>query len=149
MKRIHGIILFFFCISILASMSCGKKGPPFLSQTVFDSRVIHLMGKYEDGDVILRGKIVAPGGQEQVSTIVGCRVFYAWYASENAPCKGCPVRYEDHRDVTEKIINEEGFYCRFPEIVKKGIYYFEVRLIDRDGSVGPPSNRMGLIIDQH
>lgn len=108
------------------------------------------MGEYEDGNVILKGEIVAPGDQrEQVSTVIGCRIFYAWYLLENAPCEGCPVQYADHRDVMEKVIDVEKFFCRFPEIAKKGIYFFEVRLIDRDGIIGPPSNRVRLIIDQN
>jgi hypothetical protein len=150
LKRTHWVILFLFCVSILASTSCGKKGPPFLSQRDFDSRVIQLTGEYEDDNVILKGEIVTPRDQrEQVSTVMGCRIYYTRYPLENAPCEDCPVQYSDHRDVMEKVIDAEKFYCRFPEIAKEGIYFFEVRLIDRNGIIGPASNRVRLIIDQH
>jgi hypothetical protein len=150
LKRTHWVILFFFFISILVLSGCGKKGPPFLSQRVFDSRVIQLTGEYEEGNVILRGEIVAPGDQrEQVSTVMGCRIYYTWYPLENAPCEDCPVQYADHRDVMEEVVDAERFYCRFPEIAKEGIYFFEVRLIDRDGIIGPASNRVRFTIDQH
>jgi hypothetical protein len=151
LKRTYWVILSLFCVSILVvSAGCGKKGPPFLSQKVFETRVIQLMGEYEDGYVILKGEIITPRDQrEKVSTVTGCRIYYAWYPLENAPCEDCPVQYADHLDVMEKVVHAERFHCRFPEIAKEGIYFFEVRLMDRDGVIGPPSNRVRLIIDQH
>jgi predicted small lipoprotein YifL len=132
----------------LALMSCGKKGPPFLPKTDMPLKVEQLKGQWTNEAVLLQGSIPALKGQKRGSPgVTGCRVYHAWYSLKNAPCEGCPIKYSGFQEIRGKILAEEEFLCEVFVEKKQGIHFFEVRLLDPKGEVGPPSNRVKLIIE--
>jgi hypothetical protein len=133
----------------LALPACGRKAPPFLPAQGMPFIVEHLKGEWKHGGIVLRGQVVSPQGQgKELSDITGCRIDYARYALEAPPCEGCPIAYADKREIEAEVITREEFYCRVPGIKEKGIYFFKVSLIDRNGGVGPSSNRAKVMVEE-
>jgi len=129
----------------LALMSCGKKGPPFLSKTDMPLKVEQLKGQWTNEAVLLHGSIPALKGQKKDTPgVTGCRVYHTWYSLKNAPCEGCPIDYPGFQEIKGEILAGEGFMCEVFVKKKEGIHFFEVRLIGPKGEVGPPSNRVKL-----
>ena len=125
--------------------ACGKKGPPFLPEKKLVTKVDRLTGKWENGKVRLEGYI--EGDDKRRSDVTGCRIYRVWYPVDNPPCEGCPIDMADFRDIKEMEISGDRFTCEIPEVKKKGIWFFEVRLIGRNGALGPPSERVKVTID--
>ena len=144
-KTLKCYLLVTFGLVLVVGVSCGKKGPPFLPKRSIPFKVEALNSERRDGVIILKGKIVATGRQKKdISNIMGCKVYHAWYAPGDEPCKGCPIEYNIFGEIRGEVIIREGFFCRVPGIKKKGIHFFEVRLIGREGTIGPRSNRAKL-----
>jgi hypothetical protein len=136
-------------IPFLALPACGRKGPPFLPAPGMPFRVQHLKGEWKDGTIVLWGQVVSAQGRgKEPSDITGCRIDFARYALKEPPCEGCPIAYADRREVKAEVVTREGFYCRVPGIKEKGIYFFKVSLIDRNGAVGSSSNRAKVIVEE-
>ena len=132
----------------LALMSCGKKGPPFLPKTDMPLKVEQLKGKWTNEAVLLQGNIPAlKGGKKGTPGVMGCRVYHKWYSLKNPPCEGCPIDYPGFQEIKGEILAGEDFMCEVFLEKKEGIHFFEVRLIGPKGKVGPPSNRVKLIIE--
>ena len=148
MKRQQGRFLVIFGLVFLVLLACGKKGPPFLPERNIPLKVQQLTGEWKNGTVFLKGKVAAFRGQNRDrSEVKGCRVYHAWYALEKPPCEGCPVDYSGYREINDEVLRGEGFLCELSVNTKKGIHFFEVRLIGRNGVIGPSSNRLKLTID--
>ena len=148
MKYRSRILIVAFGVFLLTLSACGKKAPPFLPERVMVLRVDRLNAGWEKGGVVLRGSVVGPQGRTQGGgEIIGCRVYHSRYSIEDAPCEGCPIEYEGFKVIKGGVITKEGFYCPVPGIEKEGFHFFEVRLIDRNGAIGPASNRAKLRID--
>ena len=124
---------------------CGKKGPPFLPEKKLVTKVDRLTGKWEDGKVRLEGYI--EGDDKRRSDVTGCRIYRVWYPVDNPPCEGCPIDMADFRDIKEMEISGDRFTCVIPGVKKKGIWFFEVRLIGSHGAIGPSSERVKVTID--
>jgi len=107
--------------------------------------VDRLTGKWENGKVWLEGYI--EGDDKKRSDITGCRVYHTWYPVDNPPCEGCPIEMPDFKEIKEMEISGDRFTCEIPGVKKKGIWFFEVRLIGRNGALGPPSERVKVTID--
>jgi len=147
LKRDQGLFLVIFCLVFLALLACGKKGPPFLPESNIPFRVQDLTAEWKNGTVFLRGRVAAFRGQNRDgSQVKGCRVYHAWYALEKPPCDGCPVNYSGYREINDEVLRGEDFFCELTVNTKKGIHFFEVRLVGKSEAVGPPSNRIKLII---
>lgn len=147
MKQRQCIVLILLLV-LLAPVACGKKGPPFLPKPVISKRVEQLNAEWENGDVVLKGRIVEPKDQEKdISHVVGCRVYHAFFALENPPCQGCPIEYQIYNDIEEEVITQEEFFCKILDIKKRGIHFFKARLIGPKGEMGQLSNRAKLIIE--
>jgi len=145
-SRIPILFLAVFAAALMALLpACGKKGPPFLPEKKLLLRVDQVEGKWRDGRAFLEGYV--GGGEEQISGVTGCRVYHAWYPADNPPCEGCPIEMSGFKEINEKIISGDRFSCDVPGVEKKGIWFFEVRLIGRSGAVGPPSDRIKLKIE--
>ncbi|MBW1803185.1 MAG: hypothetical protein JRJ85_20935, partial [Deltaproteobacteria bacterium] len=85
-------LLYFLLFAIL--MGCGKKGPPVLVKEDFTSKVSHLKGDWDNGMVLLKGRISGFEGQNRApGEIKGCRVYYGQYSLKDPPCPTCPIRY--------------------------------------------------------
>ncbi len=106
-------------------------------------RVDQMEGAWEDGSVILRG--VVQVDDEVLSLITGCRVYYVWYPPEQPPCEGCPIEMKSFRDVTGRIIDDRQFECRLPAFKQKGVCFVTVRIMEKEGRLGPASDRIKLI----
>lgn len=142
--RLDRSALFLIVIAamLLALTACGKKGPPFLSEKKIFSRVEQLRAEFENGVVELKGHIAFPHPREKdTSDITGCRIYHTWYALDNPPCEDCPIEFPDHRDITGKVNTGTGFFCQVPVKKRKGIHFFEVRLLGQKGAIGPLSDR--------
>jgi hypothetical protein len=124
--------------------ACGKKGPPFLPGKTLEARVDPLTGKWVDGEIRLEGTIEGP---DKGSDITGCRISHAWYPEDQFPCEGCPVEMVEYTGVVEATISGNQFVCVIPAAQKKGIWFIGVRLTGSRGAVGPPSQRVKIIID--
>lgn len=148
MKREQGFFLAIFGLIFLVVVACGKKGPPFLPESNIPFRVQELNAELKNGTVILRGSVL--GFREQKSDrsrVEGCRVYHAWYALEKPPCDGCPVDYSGYREIKDEVLRGENFFCEVTLNTKKGVHFFEVRLIGQSSEIGPPSNRIKLTIN--
>jgi hypothetical protein len=125
----------------MATLSCGKKGDPFLPQKEISAKVTDLQGEREKGDILLRGKIRAPNEAE------GARVYYAQYPLEKTPCEGCPIEYQGYEAHGADVIKEEGFFCRIPVKGQGQVYFFRVNLIGPGGEMGPPSETVKIVVE--
>jgi len=124
---------------------CGKKGPPCLSKVKLSLRVDQLKGEWKNGRVLLKGYV--RGENNVISRVTGCRVYHAWYPMDSPPCEGCPIQMTGFKEINEQVVSGDRFNCEVPGVKKKGIHFFEVRLIGRDGAVGPTSDRVKLKIE--
>jgi len=142
------IFLVVIAAMFLALSACGKKGPLFLSEKKIFSRIEPLQAEFENGGVELKGNIAPSQAREKdTSDIIGCRIYHTWYALDNPPCEGCPIEFPDHRDITGEVITDAGFSCEVPVKKRKGIHFFELRLLGPKGTTGPLSDRAKLIVD--
>ena len=142
------IILFGILGILLAVPSCGKKGPPFLPQKAFPVKVTELRGERDNGFILLKGNIQGVKGQKKDRDLVkGCQVFYGKYPLENPPCEDCPIEYQGYHEFGKEVIRGEGFFCRVPGKSEGQIYFFKVHLIGPERVVGPPSNRVRVVVE--
>lgn len=145
MKHKLGVCLFFFVLVFVMLTACGKKGPPFLPQKQTPFRIQELTAEWKNGTVFFRGR-VALFGEEKSAHIKGCRIHHARYPLEKPPCDGCPIDYKGYRETEDMVLRGEDFFCELRMNKKRGVHFFEVRLIGESGDVGPPSNRIKLRI---
>ena len=137
----------FLAFFMVFSIGCGRKGPPFIpEQTPFGASVHQLQGNWKDKSLALEGLV--QGDDASLSRATGCRVYYVWYPPEAPPCEGCPIEMKSYRDVTDDIISDGKFECLVPVFREKGICFVMVRLMEKEGRLGPESNRIKLISDR-
>ena len=133
-------------VILMIFSGCGVKGAPFLTeQKVLTVKVDQMEGAWEDKSLVLKGLI--QGDDDSLSPITGCRVYYVWYSPDRLPCEGCPIEMKNFRDVTGRIITDHKFECRLPAFKQKGLCFVMVRLMEKEGRLGPSSNRIKLISD--
>lgn len=138
------VFLAFLCILF---SGCGRKSPPFLSaQRNVTVRLDQLQGAWMKQSLALKGLI--QGDSASRSFIAGCRVYYVWYPLDEPPCEGCPIDMASFRDISDQIIKNDQFECRLPAFKQKGICFVMVRLMEKEGLLGPESNRIKLISDR-
>lgn len=126
-------------------LGCGKKGPPFLPEKKLAAKVDRLTGKWENGQARLEGYIKGDDKNNVDGTC--CRVYLVWYSADSPPCQGCPIKMTGFKEIKEKVVSGDRFTCDVPGVEKKGIWFFEVRLIGRNGAIGPPSDKVKLKIE--
>lgn len=127
---------------------CGKKAPPFVpkAEGEFSLQVEKLQAGRQDGDVRFTGEVAGPGGRRGKPTAIeSCRVYHVRYALESPPCEGCPISFTTWEEVKAHVSGDGQFSCT-TEVKLPGIHYFVLRLIGPDGAVGPPSNRVKLLV---
>jgi hypothetical protein len=125
----------------MVTLSCGKKGDPFLPRKEISAKVTDLQGEREKGDILLRGKIRGP------KEVEGAKVYYAQYPLGKAPCEGCPIEYQGYQAYGADVVKEEGFLCRIPVKVRGQVYFFRVNLIGPGGEMGPPSETVKVVVE--
>ena len=142
-------IIFPLLLGILsAAPSCGKKNPPSLPQEPFPLSVRDLGGEWVNGHILLKGNIRGPvKAKKDMALIEGCRVYYGIYPLENPPCPDCPIEYQGHQDFGPEIVSEEGFFLRMPVEKRERIYFLKVHLIGPESAVGPPSNKVRVVVN--
>ncbi len=147
MKRKQLLFLIVSGLILFSQISCGRKGPPFVPKEGVRLRVAQLKGEWKEGEVVLKGRVAVPrGGEKELSRITGCRVYYARYSADNPPCETCPVKYKSFTEIKGEVIRGGRFSCRIGKQRRKGLHFFEVRLIGKSGTPGPSSNRVKLTI---
>jgi hypothetical protein len=130
------------------SGGCGKKAPPFVPKAKggFALQVEKLQAGKQGGDVLFTGEVVGPGGQRGKPTAIeSCRVYHVRYPLESPPCEGCPISFTTWEEVKAHVSGNGQFSCA-TEVKQPGIHYFVLRLIGPGGAVGPPSNRVKLLV---
>ena len=133
-------------VAIMLALSCGKKGPPFIPKKQVPHRVKELKGEWVKDDVLLAGKVgVSKNDKIKGVEITGCKVYYAWYSTENAPCDNCPINFNELKNIEGKVVKGSRFKCLIQDVRKKGIHFFRVRLIGSDGEIGSVSNSAKII----
>ena len=149
LKKVQWLFLIISGVMIFSQLSCGRKAPPFVPKDRVHLRVTQLKGEWEKGDVVLKGRVAVPQGREKdISKITGCRVYHARFSMGNPPCETCHIKYKTYTVIEGKVIQGDRFSSRLKKEKKKGIHFFEIRLIDRRGAPGPSSNRVKLTIDR-
>jgi hypothetical protein len=135
--------LVFFCASgiLIVTLTCGKKGDPFLPMKEFPAKVTDLEAERQKHVIVLRGKISDP------KEVEGARVYYAQYPLEKSPCEGCPIEYQGHQTFGAGVITEEGFLRRIPVTGQGQVYFFRVNLIGAGGRIGPPSETVKVVVE--
>ncbi|MFZ0448683.1 MAG: hypothetical protein WAL98_05510 [Desulfatiglandaceae bacterium] len=143
-RRVFRVLLL---LLLLLSPGCGKKAPPFVPGNVTPLRVAGLKALAEGDQVLLTGTLV-PEGHRDMAKFVGvkCRVYTLRYSVEDAPCEGCPLPFKEYEEVERDAVESGLFQCTLPLRKKPGIYFFRVRLVDRNGNVAPPSDTAELKI---
>ena len=142
-KRVLPYLIFLLILLIPAS--CGRKGDPSLPQKSTSARVVDLKGAWQGGYIELKGGIADPA--ETDSTVSGARVHYAIYPVSDPPCDGCPIEFQGYHTYGSEVVREGRFFCKIPGAVKANIYYFEVQLAGENGVLGPPSNRVKVVVE--
>ena len=130
---------------LLIPASCGRKMNPSLPQKSTSARVVDLKGAWQGGYIELKGGVADPA--ETDSTVSGARVHYAIYPVSDPPCDGCPIEFQGYHTYGSEVVREGRFFCKIPGAVKANIYYFEVQLAGEKGVLGPPSNRVKVVIE--
>jgi hypothetical protein len=133
-------------LSVLCQ-GCGKKAPPFVPGNAVPPRVEGLKAREQGDQVLLTGTLV-PGGNRAMAKSAGLkvRVYSLRYSVEDAPCEGCPLPFEKYDEVKLDAVEGGRFQCTLPLEKKTGIHFFMVRLVDRNGNVGPASDTAKLKI---
>jgi len=148
LKRTQWLFLIVLGVILFSQLSCGRKAPPFVPKERVHLRVTQLKGEWKKGDVVLKGRVAVPqGGEKEISQITGCSVYHARFSLGNPPCETCPIKFKAYTEIEGEVINGDRFSCRLQKEKKKGLHFFEVRLIGRRGALGPSSNRVKLTID--
>ena len=143
----RGLLLIVSGMLILGLAACGKKGPPFLPKANPAYSVTHLMAEEKEGEVILSGHVFIPGGQRAGSGLIaGCMIYHVRYDMGDPPCEGCPIRYRLLKEIRGEVVTDDRFICKIPLSRKKGLHFFEVRLINENGETGPPSDNARLTL---
>lgn len=144
MRRVPLRVLLMIALVLPYLGACGKKGPPVLTRGTIDARIVRLAAEWKNGTVLLQGRIKhldqVPG------EISGCRVYHTRYPVRYAPCASCPIDYPGYVELQGDVIAGERFQCKFPVQKTEGIHFFELRLSDESGALGPPSNRVRLTV---
>jgi predicted small lipoprotein YifL len=146
LNRIPAILLLSLLLAVLSALfpACGKKGPPFLPEKKLAARVDGLTGTWVDGRIRLEGTLESA---DKGADIAGCKIYHAWYPQDRPPCEGCPIEMMAFTDTVETTISGNRFICDISIPEKKGIWFFEVRLIGSRDAVGPPSERIRVQIE--
>lgn len=145
MKNHRIVLLVLLGMLLILPLSCGKKGPPFLPRKTTSLKVEGLKGTWSGDGVRLTGTVPAFKKRNAgAPASIRCRIYHVRYDLEAPPCEGCPISFPRYRVVKGRISAEKTFSCRFPVDREDGIHYFQVRLIDPEGAVGPPSDRAAL-----
>ena len=148
MNKNSHLIYFSYFLLFTILIGCGKKGSPFLVKEDFTSKVSQLEVAWENGMVLLKGRITDSGGRDDVPMeIEGCRVYYGQYSLQDPPCPTCPIRFHAYHGFGTEVIQKKSFLCRVPGKMKGQIYYFRVHLIGPKGAIGPPSERVKLVVN--
>jgi len=135
-------------VIFLAIAACGKKAPPFLSESTFSTGVSDLTGEWDKGEILLKGSILPPLESGETADLVkGARVYYAQYPLEEAPCAECPVAFHGYDTLDQEVIIEGDFLCRMPGKDQGKVYFFKVHLIGAEGAMGPPSNTAKIVVE--
>jgi len=135
-------------VIFLAIAACGKKAPPFLSESTFSTGVNDLTGEWDKGEILLKGSILPPLESGETADLVkGARVYYAQYPLEEAPCAECPVAFHGYDTLDQEVIIEGDFLCRMPGKDQGKVYFFKVHLIGAEGAMGPPSNTAKIVVE--
>ena len=142
-RSVAWVLLLFF---LLVPLSCGIKTPPFVPAKVLPPRVAGLKAMARGGQVLLTGGLVSGSEGKTASAASKSRVYSLRYEPDNVPCEGCPLPFEKFVEVEPESVGKGLFQCSFPLWKKKGIYYIMIRLVDRDGNAGPPSDTVKLKI---
>ncbi len=127
---------------------CGKKAPPFVPKAKggFSLQVEKLQAREQGGEVRFTGEVVRPRGQVgKLTALESCRVYHVRYSLESPPCEGCPISFTAWEETKAHVSGDGQFSCT-TEVKLPGIHYFVLRLIGPDGAVGPPSNRVKLLV---
>ncbi len=148
MKRKKIFLIVILVVIFLALPACGKKGPPILSGRHISLKVEELKGEWKRGAVVLNGRVPPlENTQKSGQVVTGCRVYHVWYSPANPPCEGCPIDFRNYREVKGELLKRGNFSCEVITKKRKGVHFFEVRLLGQGGAVGPASNRVKLIIE--
>jgi hypothetical protein len=136
------------CAVFLCTATCGKKTDLSLPKEQLPFQVERLNAFWEDGGVVLNGAIIRFGKQVfGTDEIKGIRLYQARFTLENPPCDGCPIDYPEYRLIWWKPSEPDVFRYATSIEKRKGIYFFRVRFIGRNGQLGPFSNQAKLIAE--
>jgi len=146
LKRKYCVILLAVAMVFMVILACGKKGPPFIPKKQVPHRVKELKGQWIKDKALLEGKVSKPAKSDSHDQeIIGCKVYYAWYSKNSAPCEDCPIDLRELKTIEGDVVKGRRFKCTVPDIRKKGIHFFRVRLLRDDGESGSFSNRVKLV----
>lgn len=144
----HGAVVFVVVLGFLVIMpSCGKKAPPRPPDEKAPARIEGLQGEWKNGILRLVGDIVPRGERNSESPGTrGCRIYHVSYPLEDPPCAGCPVEFAGYDEILCETRGDR-IVCEFAIEKKRGIHFFEARLIGPKGAIGPPSQRIELTVE--
>ena len=114
-------------------------------QKSFDSAgVVSLEAEWQDSYVFLRGDI--QGLERDSENLRGCRVYFAQYPPDDAPCDTCPIEYQGYDSFGREVVQEKKFFCRIPVIERNQVYFFKAYLVGPKDVLGFPSNTVKVVV---
>lgn len=146
MKKWAHIVFVFFLVISFIPMGCGKKGPPFLSVREIPVRVSSLKVVQQEDGLYLKGSVADAQAMNE-SNITGCKIYHALYPLDDPPCKGCPIDYGFLKEIKGNIVSQKDFSCRVSAKAERGIHFFKVRFVDKEGGIGPFSDAAEVTVE--
>jgi hypothetical protein len=149
--RVMGLTILFALAAMLGLSACGKKGSPELPRKELPFRIEDLSATFEDGWVVLTGRLVKPPekeGEISEKEITGWRVYDARYPLGQGPCEGCPLDFSRVYEVEGRVGDTGQLSARVAlEAPTTGIHFFPVRLTGPGWAPGALSNQAKLVVD--
>jgi predicted small lipoprotein YifL len=139
---VRAVLVYLLLASLLITLGCGKKGPPYIPKKPVAVKVVDLKAERSGDDIVLEGKIGGLGEPGKEKPLTGLRVYVAQYPLEDPPCAGCPIEYKEYEDLGSEVIKGKAFSYRLKDRPEGRIYFFRMNIIGPEGTLGPPSNQV-------
>jgi len=131
----------------LTLFGCGKKSDPFIPKKQVSQVLRSVKAQYLGGRVVFEGKFVeARAGSAIQSGKIRLRVEYNQYSNGKVPCDTCPIDFKEHDMIQGKVSQDGKFTADWLPPESKGLYVLRLRVVGKDGDLGPLSERIRVVV---
>ena len=134
-------------VGMLFISGCGKKADPFIPKKGVSQVVQSLTAQYLDGQIALRGRLLRPLTRTDGEPgVIKLRVDYSKYGIGHGPCQSCPVDFKEHKVILARVSEKGHVTARWQVPEGKGLYLLRLRVVGDNGTLGPPSKVVQMIV---